>query len=573
MTRRRRRWLLGAGVAAAAWAIAVAVVSLLARGDLVAGREAVRSARHRPVDQVLEGPAAGDLERARAHFTRARQFLGSPLLLPLRIVPLAERQVRAARALAGAGARTSTIALGAARSAQAALQAPHGPGPDRIALVRRLGALASQTQQALGGVSLGPQGLLLPPIAAAHRELHDELVQVRVGLARGAFAASAAADLLSGPRRYVLFAANNAEMRAGSGMFLSVGELDTADGRIRLSHMTTVIDVAVPPGAVPVGDDLQARWGWLEPNVDWRNLMVSPRFDANAALAAQMWQASGHGPADGVIALDPVALQAILRGIGPVTVGDRTVDADHVVPELLHDQYVRFPQLEERPERREELSAFAGAAMDVLDAGHWSPARLGEELGAAIRGRHIMVWSTQPSDQQAWLGAGAGGTLQGNSVMAAVLNRGGNKLDQYLSARADMRLRRSGGHTDATITLRLRNDAPLNEIPYIIGPHFGTGLRPGDYLGIVAFTLPGSATDGRLDGADALAVAGPDGPTRVIGSEVLIPAGTTRTLVVHFRLGPSHRTLRVEPSARVPATEWRFGDRTWRDTDGKAVVW
>jgi len=274
-----------------------------------------------------------------------------------------------------------------------------------------------------------------------------------------------------------------------------------------------------------------------------------------------------------VLALDPVALQSLLRAIGPVNVGDRTVDADHVVTELLHDQYTRFPALEERPERREELSTFATAAIGVLEGGHWSATTLADQLGSAVRGRHIMAWSTRQPEEQAWANAGIGGAMTRNSVLGAVINRGGNKLDQYLDVRADMQLHPSGDHTDGTLTLRLRNNAPLGEIPYIIGPHFGTGLNAGDYLGLVAFTLPEAATNARVDGTDGIAVVGPDGPTRVIGGEVLIPAGASHTTVVRFRLPRPHGTLAVASSARVPAIEWHAGADTWKDTEQKTVRW
>jgi len=555
------------------WILAVGVVLLLARRDLAAGRAVIRSAHHRPLEQALSGGTVDDLQRAKAKFASAESKLASPVLYPIRVVPLLERQVRSVRALAAAGTRASTVAAGAVRQARAILDRPHGPGPERVALVRNLGALADGTERALGRVDLGPNGLLVPPVASARRQFRDELVKTRTALARAAFGASAAGDLLAGPRRYMLFAANNAEMRAGSGDFLSVGELDTSDGHLTLSHMTTVVDVPVPPGAVPLSGDLDARWGWLQPNVDWRNLMLSPRFDANAALAVQMWQASGHPPADGVLALDPVALQALLRAIGPVQVGDRTVDADHVVPELLHDQYTRFPVLEERPERREELSTFASAAMATLDGGHWSAARLGDQLGSAIRGRHIMAWSIHPPEQKTWANAGMGGILEPTSVLPAVINRGGNKLDQYVSVRADLQLHPSGNDTEATLTLHLRNDAPLNEINYIIGPHNGTGLTAGEYLGLIVFTLPHAASDARVDGVDSLAVVGPDGATRVIGGEFLLPSGAEHTAIVHFRLPGTHGTLRLEPSARVPSIEWQYGGKRWTDTERRTISW
>src|SRR5207244_8808773 len=143
----------------------------------------------------------------------------------------------------------------------------------------------------------------------------------------------AVASLLTGPRTYLVLAANNAEMRAGSGMFLSIGELTTSAGSLRLTGMSSVTEVPIPPG-VPVEGDLASRWGFIDPAADWRDLMLSPRFDASAQLATRMWAAAGRGPVDGVLVLDPVALSGILQATGPVQVGPRPIGRFRVVPEL-----------------------------------------------------------------------------------------------------------------------------------------------------------------------------------------------------------------------------------------------
>ena len=128
------------------------------------------------------------------------------------------------------------------------------------------------------------------------------------------------AQLLQGPRNYLLLAANNSEMRVGSGAFLSVGVLSTADGSLHLGPVRSIIDFNLPDDRVPLTGDLADRWGWLEPNREWRNLASSPRFDANAELATQMWKASTGQDVDGVMAIDIDALRAMLAATGPVVV-------------------------------------------------------------------------------------------------------------------------------------------------------------------------------------------------------------------------------------------------------------
>ena len=68
--------------------------------------------------------------------------------------------------------------------------------------------------------------------------------------------------------------------------------------------MTPTSSLILPPGAVTVTGDLAARWGWLMPGVDWRNLGLTPQFDVNGSLAAQMWKANTGQSVDGVLAID-----------------------------------------------------------------------------------------------------------------------------------------------------------------------------------------------------------------------------------------------------------------------------
>ena len=94
--------------------------------------------------------------------------------------------------------------------------------------------------------------------------------------------------LLQGPRRYLVLVANNAEMRAGSGMFLSVGVASFADGAFSVGDFRPTPDFNLPAGSVAVPPDLQNLWGFLHPTEEWRNLASTPRFDVSASLAAQM---------------------------------------------------------------------------------------------------------------------------------------------------------------------------------------------------------------------------------------------------------------------------------------------
>jgi len=570
----RRRWLLPVAGLVLAWLVVAGLALLSANRDIRSGLGAVEAARAgADASSVMEGRMLPDLRRARSRFSAAHQRVAGSLLAPARLLPLVGRQLRSVSALSDSATTVADVAIAGMNDARPVLAEAGKSNPTRAASARRLAQIATRANTRLGRLRLGPPVGLLGPLARARNRLSAQVAELRDALAKGSKGGAALADLLDGPRRYLVFAANNAEMRAGSGMLLSVGELETGPDGLRLSAMRSVTDVPVPIGSVPLSGDLADRWGWLEPNVEWRNLMTSPRFDLAAPLAAQMWVAAGNRPVDGVMVLDPIALAGLLRGTGPVEVDGRRFDQDNIVEELLRNQYLRFPTDEEKPERREGLGRIAGAIFASLEAGRWSLPGLAGGLARAAGGRHVLMWAAAPSGQSAWQALGVDGALQPDSLMVSVLNRGGNKLDQFLRIQAEVSLARAENETAVTLTLNLENRVPLGEPLYIAGPHPQSGIGEGVYQGILTLNLPVGARYGRFDGVDQLAVQGGDGPATVLGFQLELPRGAQRTVVARFRLPRRAGRVRVEPSARVPPITWRSDGVKWRDTSARLLTW
>lgn len=567
-----RRVVLASAALLSLWIAWAAInVGRAALEDRAGKRAADRAQDHARAKLTSPAPVT-DLKAAQTHFLAAHRRLSGAATLPLRVLPLVGRQIRSVDAMSSAGAQVAGVASGAVVDAQAAIAAGHNSGPERVRLLSRLVDIAVTTDGRLGHVDLGP-GHLVGPVAAAHSRFVDELARLRQGLRRGAAGASAAADLLEGPRRYLVLAANNAEMRNGQGMLLSGGVLETSGGNFTLSPFRSTDDLGLPPDAVPLEGDLAARWGWLGPNQEWRNLGVSARFDVTAPLAARMWEATGGGPVDGVLAVDAAALRAVLSATGPVTLEGRTVGAKGIEEEILHGQYLSHADDPNQDARREQLGSIAQVVMQALQDREWDASVLGRSLGEAGRGRHILAWSDRPIEQDGWVAAGIDGSLGVDSALVAVLNRGGNKLDRFLEVRADLGLHGVDSGTEGVLRLRLRNTVPPGEPTYVAGAQRFSGAGEGVYLGIVAVTLPGDASDSRIDGEPSLVVAGADGPTRVIGAAISIPRGAEQTLVVRFRLPVGRRRLRVEPSARLPPIDWTSGGSHWRDDASRTVQW
>jgi hypothetical protein len=562
-------------VVVVAW-LALSAMSLLrARHDANLGMDLLRQARSTlaPTD-IVRGEGAGFLRGARVDFDRAHSRVASPWITPLKWVPVVGRQIRSIDALTGSAAHVVAVGSDAMTKSRRELDGSVASGPSRVNQVRTLGAIADDSSRKLQHVDLGPGDALFGALRDARDKFAGDLDKLRRGLADVGYASAGLDQLLKGPSRYLLVAANNGEMRNGSGMWLSAGLLDFQDGRFTMHDMRPTADLALSPPGVPVAGDLAARWGWSVPNQEWRNLMLSPLLPENAELASRMWQAQGGPPIDGILVIDPVGLKALLSASGPVNIEGKQIDASNVVQYVLHDQYIGIPfENAKQAARREQLSAIARAALTAIDEHGWNATTLVDQLRLAAQGRHVQAWSNKPVQQQAWHSAGIDGELTPDSVLVSVLNRGGNKVDEYLHVDATYAATPSKTGTDVRLQVKLSNSAPANDPPYVIGPFPGTNLRAGDYLGILAVSVPLNAGNVRIDNGAPLVAAGPDGPTRVAATYVGLARGEAKTLVVQFTLPPGMRSVTVEPSARVPGERWQAGGEQWVDAGAHVVQW
>jgi hypothetical protein len=571
----KRRVLYGALAVFGLWVLASALLLLDAKRSIDAGVAQIEAARARlsPGD-LVSGDGRAALALAEEEFERAADNAASPILGPLKIVPVVGQQVRSVEAQTEAAADVVAIGEQAMAEAEAKLDEGAATGPERVALMEEVAAIAADARERLRDIELGPDFFLVGPVGSARDEFADRLREVDVALADTEVIATGFADFLRGPTRYLLLAANNAEMRAGSGMWLSAGVLTVQDGDFTLSDMVPTGDVVLPEGAVLVTGDLADRWGWFGGARDFRNTAASPRFDATAPVAAEMWQAATGEAVDGVLVVDPLTLQALLAAQGPVEADGVTLDADSVLPYVFLEQYRQAPDLDaDQAARRDQLGAVARAAVDVFETGEWDPPTLADELAPAGRGRHVLAWSSDPVEQRAWEAAGVAGELHDDSLLVSVLNTGGNKLDQFLGVQGAIDIAESGAGTDVTVRLELTNEAPVGEPAYVVGPFPDTGLAAGDYRGIVAVDVPGAAIDVQIEGGEGSPAAGPDGPAQVVATTVQLARGESRELTVRFQLPPGLDGLRVEPSAREPAIEWRAGDQRWTDDHPERVEW
>ncbi len=580
----RARWIvLGVLALLLLWVGFAGLTVWHAKTSAQRGLDTLDAARKQlTAEDLLNGKGVDRIESARADIARAHQSLDSPLVVPFDVIPVVGRQIRSARALGDTGSRVLDAGVRALHEVRADLKGKKAQGPARVVLLRKLQSTTRRVLDQLQHADLGPSKGLVGPLARGRAKFAKQLHELRDGLTRTEALTGGLADLLGRGGHYLVLMGNNAEMRAGEGMFLSCAEMTVVDGRITIGDVQRTPDLVLPANAVPLTGgftELGRNWGFLQPSREWRNLGVTPRFDVTGPLAAQMWVAAGNQPVDGVIAVDVVALKALLSATGPITVDGQTVDAGNVEQQLLLQQYIDNAKYgDDQAPRREKLGQVAQGALRAFNAGDWDYATLTRELRAAADGRHLMAWSNVPAQQAGWTAARITGTLSGDSALVALINRGANKLDQFMHVQSTLKLASApDGTTQVSVQLDVTNETPTGLPQYVEGPNFGSPVAEGEYGGIATFSVPGDATDVAVTGTDYIVVDGPDGPTHQIGGWFTLPRGSHRTMTATFILPKQHKRLSIRPSARIPELVWqqtvpggRATPAPW--TDGKTAV-
>ncbi|NNL12385.1 MAG: DUF4012 domain-containing protein [Acidimicrobiia bacterium] len=520
------------------------------------------------IEQIESGELISELSAASDDFSSAQSELRSPWVTPLRIVPWIGTQIRSADALSNSASIVANeLAEAAARvvevkdESQAELITKAGASRELLAVVRAARARFAD-------LDLGPAGGLVGALEDARRRFEEERNDLDATLADAEVALTGMTEFLSGPTTYLLLSANTSEMRAGSGRFLIAGPVSVRDGDISVGDLVSPEDILLEPDAVEIADvDFATNWSDIGPNVDLRNLGTTPRFDVTAPLAADMWQAITGQRVDGVLVIDPVALQGILGTGTSVEVDGLQIDAENVFPFVVLDQYWEA----DKPTRRLRQRELASAALSAAVSAGTDLVELVETLESAVAGRHILAWSRSGSQQAAWELLGADGRIGTGSLMASLVNDGLNKLDTFVEVNARATSIRESAGVEVALTLDLVNGAGTQLPEYVLGPYEWLGLELGTYIGTLAVNLPEAATDIAVNGPGNIVVWGTDGPTKVVALSVEIAAGRAASYEIEFTLPPGAQAITIEPSARMPGVSWNFDGVIWRDTEPRTI--
>lgn len=419
---------------------------------------------------------------------------------------------RSAAALDSIAARSLPTLLRLARQVSTGDLRPRGGRVD-LAAVRRaqpaVSAAASAVDRSAAQLAqVRPSGLVFP-LSTLVPELQDRVADAQAAVDATRDAVRLLPRMLgaNGPRSYLLLIQNPAELRSTGGIPGSWAILHARDGRLRMGRQGDAADFAAPGmRPVPLRPDVRALYGSVL-GVDPRDLSIDPDFPDVARMAAAL-AAAHRQPVDGVFAVDPVALAAVLRGTGPVGIGDgRQLDAGNTGPELLNGIYRTISD----PSAQNDVYAVAARRVfDALVHGTGDQVLAIRGLVEAARQHRVLAWSRDPDVAVAIAGHDLAGGLAGPheapTVGVYLSDAMGGKMGYYLrQASAVSRSTCSaGGVQRLEVTTTLRSVTPPGIASY---PSFvvGAGVVPPGHLALkVRVYAPWHGTLERLrvDGHD-----------------------------------------------------------------------
>jgi Protein of unknown function (DUF4012) len=480
---------------------------LEARQDLLVGAAGVREELARAEvalgrGRVAEASEAVDAARRSveaAGVVAERRELRAAARLPLLSggVEDTRRLVAAAAAMTGAGDHAVAVATHLRPGRVALLRDGRfdlDALDDATVQARAMAAELDRVRDELAGVHGGP---FAPGVAETRRWALGQVEEAgaRARLLVATLEPLPAALGAGGPRRYLVVLTSPAELRPSGGVPLAVREVVVDRGVVR---------------AAPAGGELVEALGAAAG--------ASAHFPTTGRAMATAAAALGRPRPDGVIALDPLAVQALLEATGPVAVpGSGRLDAAGAVRQLTSPVDGRRHQA--------LLAALVTRFLNGRDLVATS-----RVLGDAGARRNLQVHAADPAVQRMLAGHRLDGALTdpggGDYLEVHTSNRNRSPVDAF-QRRSIRQVVRLAGDGSAAVSRTVR---VVNAVPAA-----GASTRAA---AVLATSLPPAAelTSAALDGRPVLPAVAVEQGRPVLRVGVDLPAGRAVSLTVSYRL-------------------------------------
>ena len=278
-----------------------------------------------------------------------------------------------------------------------------------------------------------------------------------------------------GPRRYLIMAQNEDELRATGGFLTGAGLVTVENGRIadlRFRDSSDVDNITAKPYDFPP-QPLYDFMG-LELFV-FRDANYWPDFPTSARKAIDLY---AYGldlpPLDGAIAIDQEFLRLLVEATGPVPIPDtdKVINANNLLQMLRQARDIQEGQEvgEWVLNRKAFLGGFAAAIQAKVETefGSIDLPRLARNMAAAADGRHLSIYLRDPDAAVALAETGWDGHLPsappGDFLMVVDSNMGYNKVN-LLVERALTYEVNLGPRPEATLDILYRHTGEASDEP------------------------------------------------------------------------------------------------------------
>ena len=283
---------------------------------------------------------------------------------------------------------------------------------------------------------------------------------------------------MDGPRRYLVIAQNEDELRPTGGFISGAGIITMIDGRIQDFTFTNAYNIdnyLEKPYDIPP-EPLEKFMG-LELFL-FRDANFWPDFPTSAETLMDLYSYGQDAPQlDGAIALDQRFLQLLIEALGTVTIPDENLalNAGNLTDALRQAWGVQEGQNAQEwvTTRKDFLGPFAGAIKNKIETDFSSIdlQKLAANMNTAVQTKHLQIYTRHPQEQAVLDELGWDGRLAPapNSDFLAIVdtNVGYSKANIYVEKTADYNVTLDDAGAHATLTLQYTHTRPDNGQPCI----------------------------------------------------------------------------------------------------------
>lgn len=292
-----------------------------------------------------------------------------------------------------------------------------------------------------------------------------------------------------GPRTYLLAAQTTSEQRSGGGLVGSLGTMQVDNGNISVGEFHSNGEF-LTLGESATAEEHDVFSDPLYFSFDVRDLFAVPDFSRTAEMLNTVWQRSEYAcDIDGVIAIDPLFIQEMVRINGDITLDNgQVLTGDNTAEFMLNGIYKAFD-----PDTQNMYFEYVASA--VMDGAFSNMTmdkmmQIAQAMGTLAEGRHFYAYTFHEDEAEYFQGAGfaknAPDSETDPEVGIYMNEQNASKLGWYL--RRSSTITRTACNADGSQTYHvtfsimntLTSDEMASATTYILG-----GAQPG-VDGIVA---------------------------------------------------------------------------------------